>query len=717
MITKPVPVPEKTITSIDVVNFASGLNLNGPQIADTNAFVASQDVALTPSGHMVPRPVLTPFLANTVDTVYQLFPVIWNGVVYFVTADAITAGETAGRIIYCKEGDTTWTVAGAATGSTNTVTVNNGGKPEFLRALDTVLVLNGQNGDRLAFLDLTTTPFQLRQAAPIADPAVAMTAAASGGITGATTSSGTNPYILYYAYSYETSIGSTNLSPILTYYTSITRDQWQGQSTPGKVTVTKPGTAPSGALSWTLYVGISATGGTVSSTNLFPIAQNLDLATAAFIDDASLGINLGSPSPVDNSTAGPRVSHGITEEGNPILFGDIDIPQNIWIGGGGINALSFAAALNGYTAQPNLGTNYMVTSLVGFRNGQGVPSLTVLYSNTQGVAEQAVLSQQNVTYGGISFSIWSTTAQHYGAAGVAAPDSAINYNGKLVFMSTNGMMSMNTQPLRQNVISTDNLTIKTMQPFISQIKNSAMGTIVGTAWDNRFLLTMPTGGFDTPQQILVMDDNNKVAENDNNGAFYTYDIPAQWIDIVTPNTEGAFIYICQGNQSFKLSQGNATFDIKGGVPVPFATGATGPLIPMGSPAHNRWQADVQVMFYVMGLVGTITVGVNYYNQNGKLKTKSKVYVGPSYVPTVGGGWGDGQWTYGNFPAIPGWGYSPEIDTTLVALQPVDVRIPVQIDDEMNEAQWWFSTEAGFNNYKIRAISFEGIDLGVKPDLQ
>jgi hypothetical protein len=194
-----------------------------------------------------------------------------------------------------------------------------------------------------------------------------------------------------------------------------------------------------------------------------------------------------------------------------------------------------------------------------------------------------------------------------------------------------------------------------------------------------------------------------VAENDNNGAFYTYDIPAQWIDIVTPNTEGAFIYICQGNQSFKLSQGNATFDIKGGVPVPFATGATGPLIPMGSPAHNRWQADVQVMFYVMGLVGTITVGVNYYNQNGKLKTKSKVYVGPSYVPTVGGGWGDGQWTYGNFPAIPGWGYSPEIDTTLVALQPVDVRIPVQIDDEMNEAQWWFSTEAGFNNYKIRRV--------------
>jgi hypothetical protein len=721
MISKPIPVKQKEITSVDVINFASGLNLNGAQVAPSNSFIDSKDVMLTPDGFLVPRPVLASFLPNTVDQVYQIFPVIWQGVIYYITADRISlgGGATAGQIVYCQEGDASWTVAGAASGSTNTVTVNNGGKPEFLRVLDTVIVMNGDNGDRLALLDLTTTPFKLRQSAGIADPTGALTAAASGGITGATSSSGTNPNVIYYAYSYETNMGSTNIAPILTYYTSLTRDQWQGLSTPGKLTLTKPGSAPTGAISWSLYVGLTSTGGTVDYTNVFPIANGLDLATTVFVDDGSLGINLGTPAPADNSTAGPYASHGITEEGNPIMYGDPNNPQNIYIGGGGQNALSIAVALNGYTAQPNLGTNYTVTSLVGFRNGQGVPSLTVLFSNTEGLAEQAVLEQQNVTYDNQSFTVWGTTSQHYGAAGVASPDSAINYNGKLVFMSTDGLMMMNTQPLRQNVISTDNLTIKTMKKYIDQIKNSAMSTVVGTAWDNRFMLTMPSGGFDTPQQILVMDDNQQVPENNNNGAFYTFDIPAQWIGVVSPQNEAAFIYLVQGNKSFKLSYtGNATFDDIGGVPTPFSTSATGPLIPMSANgARNTWQADVQAMFYVMNLVGSITVGVTYRNQNGKLKTKSKTYVGPDYIPTKGGGWGDTQWTYGHFPAIPGWGRSPMIDTSLVPLEPVDVRIPVQIDDIMNEAQWWFTTNAGFNNFKIRAINFEGINLGVRPDLQ
>ncbi len=49
--------------------------------------------------------------------------------------------------------------------------------------------------------------------------------------------------------------------------------------------------------------------------------------------------------------------------------------------------------------------------------------------------------------------------------------------------------------------------------------------------------------------------------------------------------------------------------------------------------------------------------------------------------------------------------------------PVDVRVAVRVDDIMNEAQWFYSTPVGYNNYKVKAISFEGINLGVRPDLQ
>jgi hypothetical protein len=725
MIEKPAPVPKKEITSIDVPNFASGLNLNGAQNAQVNAFIDSKDVAIAPDGCLIPRPSLVPFLPDTVDVVYQIYPIIWGGVIYYVTADRVSlAGtSTAGQIVYCKEGDTSWTIAGAATGSTNTATVLNGGKPEFIRALDTVIVMNGDNGDKVAFLDLSTTPFKLRQEVPIADPTVGVTITASGGITGSTTNAAPNIFPIYFAYSYTTATGETNLSPILTYYTSDVRDHWLdlkttgGAANPGKLAIVRPNTAPVGAQNWNLYISLAAVSGAISSDNMLQLAPGLDLGQTTFIDDGSLGINLGQPAPNANTTDGPRISHGIVEEGNPILFGDVNVPSNIWIGGGGVNALSFSSALGGYKAQPNLGTNFQVTQVIGFRNGQGIPSLTVLFSNTQGLAEQAVLQQQTVNYGGETFTVWGVTSQHYGAAGVAAADSAVNYNGKLVFMGTDGLMSMNTQPLRQNVIATYNLTIKTLQPYVGSIKNSAMSTIVGTAWDNRFMWTMPTGGFDTPQQILIMDDNNQVPQNDNNGAFYTYDIPTQWIDVVSPANEAAFIYVVQGNHSYKLQQATATFDTKAGVPVPFSCYATGSLVSMGPPARNHWQADVQAMFYVMGLVGSITVGVTYRNQNGKLKTKTKTYNGPAYVPTKSGGWGDPQYTYAYFPAIPGWGRSPMINTGAVSLAPLDIRIPVQIDDITNEAQWFFTTDTGFNNFKFKAVSFEGINLGVRPDLQ
>jgi hypothetical protein len=89
----------------------------------------------------------------------------------------------------------------------------------------------------------------------------------------------------------------------------------------------------------------------------------------------------------------------IVEDGNPILYGDVDNLQNIWIGGGGPYAMSFSTARGGYLAQPEQGTNFEPTAVIGFRNGQGIPSLTVLYSNTEGLSKQAVLEQQTVNYG------------------------------------------------------------------------------------------------------------------------------------------------------------------------------------------------------------------------------------------------------------------------------------------------------------------------------
>ena len=193
------------------------------------------------------------------------------------------------------------------------------------------------------------------------------------------------------------------------------------------------------------------------------------------------------------------------------------------------------------------------------------------------------------------------------------------------------------------------------------------------------------------------------------------DIPAQWIGVVSPPDSQAFVYISQGKSSYKLASGSSTFDTKTSAPAPFSTGLTGPMVGMGDHGeHNHWRAVVQVMVDVRNLVGDITVGVTYKNQNGKPKTKTKLYHGPAYTPGVGGGYGDPGWSYSE---VPHYGTTPKISSTLIAVSAIDKRIPVQIDDIMNEAQWFYYTPVGYGSYQIHSVSFEGISLGVRPDLQ
>ncbi len=695
MITKPVKVPQKEITSVDVVNFAAGLSLDGAQNSPPNSFIKSKDVELTTRGYMIPRRRLSPFLPDTVGTSYQKFPVLWNNELYFFTADN-------GKIKWCQEGDAGWTDCSG--GATNAFVTLNGGYTKFIRVLDRVLILNGKNGDKLAFVELASAGFPITKYALVTDPPSAP--------TGVLTSIAAGAQHIYYAITYSGAIGETILSPIVDKTVNTPRDQWQAMATPGSIKVTRVGAAPTGARFWNLYIALAATAGTIQPTDMLQLAVKLDLATTEFVDDGTLSINLGSVPPTANSTDGPRVSHGIVEDGNPILFGDEDNQYNIWIGGGGPNALDFSVSNGGYRAEPEKGTNFYPTTIVGFRNGQGVPSITILFSNTEGLSKQSVLQQQTISYGEQSFTVWGVTEQHYGAAGVAAPNSAINYNGKLLFLSTDGFSSMESQPTTPNVLNTKPIS-GPIDEYVRGIKNAAMLAVVGTGWNNKYMWLVPNAGFELPQQILILDTNNKGINGD--GAWYTLDIPADWIGTVSPQNDAAFVYISQGKRTFKLLVASSTFDTVDGINRPFSTGATGPLLGMSGNAHNTWQADVQAMFYVLGLVGEMTIGVNYRNQNGKIKTKTKLIEGPSYVPSGAGGWGDARWSY---KAGPSWAKAPFIDNTVGAIQALDVRKAVRIDDIHSEAQWFYSTGVGYNNYTgIRAISFEGINLGVRPDLQ
>lgn len=688
-VTKPVNVPKKNITSIDITGLAGGLSLNGEQNAKGNQIVEGQDVEISIDGYLTPRRSLTPWLPSTVEAGHEILPCTYDGELIHFTADD-------GKMKYCVDGASSWTDCGGD----NTVTTMNGGKVALLRVLDSVLILNGGNGDKLAYVRLSDN--EVVKYDLVDDPVGAPTLAATG-----ITASGS--YKIYYGYTYSSATGETKISPLLTQAISKPRDNWKNDGTE-YVTVTRPGVAPAGATYWNLYVALASNGGTIQETDMLMLASGLDLATSSIVDNGTLAIDIGRGNPPSsNSTDGPKVEYGIETNGRPVLFGDVENKHSIYIGGDGEFALDFSSSNGGYRTEPSKGTNYYPASVVGFRNGQGIPSLTILFSNTQGLSKQATLEQQTINYGTQTFVVWGVTEQNYGAAGVASSSGVVNYRGQLTFPSTDGFTSMDTQPSLQNVIATKPIDTD-IKPASKRIKVSALSEIVGTGWDNRLQWIVPANGFETPNEVWIRDLNNE-------GVWTPpLKIPAQWIGTVSPPDSPAFVYIRQGTETYKLFDTFGTVDYLSTGSEAFSTYARGALLGV-SDAYNSYMAVVQAVFYVVGLIGDIRIGVNYRNQNGKLKTKSKLYRGPRYVRSSSGGWSDPQYVYHGFATPAGWDPTSNITTTPGVLERIDKRIPLSINDLASEVQWWIETEKGYNDYLLRAISFEGERLGVKPDLR
>lgn len=688
-VSDPVKVPETKIGSVDLNGWSGGLFLNGEEIAEGNQFVASADVELSPNGRIKPRRSLQKWLPDTVETVYEIFPARVGSELYFFTADD-------NKLKYCQQGDPDWTDCDGL----NTITTNNGGKTTFLRVLNSILVLNGGNGDKLCYIDLDTPDFDVVKYTLVANPAAAVTAAATG-----ITASG--DYLIYYGWTYSSATGETEISPILQQAISKPRDQWDPEGTE-YLTLTFPdfGAEPAGATYRNLYIALAANGGTIQPSDMLMLAAGLDLNQEKFVDNATLAIDIGRGNPpAVNSTDGPRVDHGIETNGRPVLFGDVDDPDTVWIGGDGDYARDFSSANGGFRSQPSKGTNYYPASVIGFRNGQGIPSLTILFSNTQGLSKQATLEQQTINYGNQSFVVWGVTEQNYGAAGVASPYGVVNYKGQLCFPSTDGMLSMDTAPQLQNVLSTKEID-KAIKEYVQRVNVSALAEIVGTAWNNKFMWIVPAYGFTVPNNILIRD-------LDNNGAWYSLNVEAQWIGTVSPPESPAFVYICQGNKILKLYDAFGTVDYIGTAST-FPTSVTGAMVGIND-AHNAYQALVQAVFYVLDLIGTITVGVNYRDQNHELRNEEVTFVGPAYVRSSSGGWSDPEYMYAGL-ASPNWTQSTEIDETSSALVRLNKRIKIPISDLASEIQWYLRTPNGYNDYLLRTVSYEGENLGVKPDL-
>lgn len=687
-IDNPVKVKGASIVSpAPIVSFDGGLDERGEFNIAPNTFAYGRNVMVNSSGNVTKRLVKRLWLPDSVGFNGEISKVYYNNQLYYFIADD-------GEIRYCQENDTAWT----ACGGSNSITTTPGVITTFLRVGNWLLCMNGI--DEVRYIDLAT--FDMTQFTFVADPTNTLTAARTGLTNGGIT--------IYYAMTYNSDGGGeTNISNILSYTINKSRATWKNDGTE-YLTLTFNDTPPSGATSRNLYISVALQGSTPVVGDMFLLQANIPISATTVVDNGSSPITL-SGAPISNTTGGVKVASGLMADNVPVLYGNPDEPYTLYfptiIEGGGISFGGDAQSLKLLD-----GTNYYPTSVVGFRNNQNVPTLLTLFSGTDGVSKQQTVSQKTLSYGNNILTYWGADDLNSGASAVYAPHGVVTSLNQLLFPSSAGITSIKTEADLQNVLS-PTIVSEPVDKTYRTIKSADFKKIVGDAWNNLIFFAIPSRGFNYNNQILVYDLNNKQKPK-----WYIWDLAVDWIGTVSPPDRDSFVYIRQGNHFFKLIEGYVAEDEdENGLAVPFAMNLESALIPFNT-QRNSFFAMTQGVVYVANFIGTFNITVSYYNQKGKLKSKTKTFTNGSAGRNLMSGWSNVRFLYRSWGnRMMNWSTPIPTSSEENASQKVKKRYRIRIPNPViNEYKISISTNLENTSLDVIGFAPEGVNIGVVGDI-
>lgn len=690
-ITQPVKVKGATITSSDIVSFDGGLDERGEYNIAPNCISFGRNGMINSAGNFTKRLSKKKWLPSVTGFNSEVNTVYYNNQTYYFIADN-------GKVKYIQENGTAWIDVGGA----NVITTTPGVITTFIRSNNWLICLNGT--DELRYIDLAT--MSMVQFTFVANPAPAITAVATG-ITN------TGSFKVYYAYTYNSNGGGqTAISPILSQTVSKSRSTWLSNGTE-YLTLTFNDTPPAGATSRNLYAAIALQGTTPVASDLALLQSNIPTAQASFVDNGSIPFSLSyNLAPSVNSTRGVKASGGAMAGNVPVLYGDPDNPYNLYFGALTDTGVSFGSN-NGAQTLPLLkGTDYYPTSVVGFRNNQNIPNLFALFSGTQGVSKQQIISQKTLNYGNSSITYWGADDLNAGAAAVYAKYGVISYLGELMFPSSDGITSIKTEQSLQNVLS-PSIVSDQIKVSYATIKNANFSKIVGAANNNLAIFAVPSQGYNYNNQLFVRDMTNK-----DKPKWVIWDLPVDWIGAISPPNQASFFYIRQGGDFFKLQESYVAEDEN-----PTGTSSAYPVTITGnlkafSAGRNSFFAMTQAVLYVANFIGSIDITISYTDKKGKVKTKTKTFTNGSNVRNQFAGWGNPRlwWKNGGSRQM-GWSKQMPIggnsNSTQKGIKRCRIRLPNPV---VNEVKFSASSNLENTSFDVVGGNFEGVNIGVIGDI-
>lgn len=690
-VTDPIKVKPANITSSDVVSFAGGLDERGDYNISPDSFSYGRNGKVNSANNFTKRLSKKKWLSDAVGFNSEVSTIYYNGEIYYFIADD-------GEVRYCQENDTAWTPCGGD----NDITTDPGVITTFMRINDILLCMNGT--DELRFIRLSD--FEMVKFTFVADPSGTPTAVATG-ITGS------GAFKVYYGYTYSSDGGGeTGISPILSQAVSKSRSTWKADGTE-YLTVTFNDTPPAGATSRNLYAAIALQGTTPVASDLVMLKSNIPTSQASFVDNGSQPFDISfNPAPDSNSTAGIKAAAGTMAGNTPVLYGDPDNPYDLYFGALTDTGVSFGSNNGGQRLPLLKGTNYYPTSVVGFRNNQNIPNLLALFTSTEGVAKQQIISQKTLSYGNATITYWGADELNAGASAVYSRYGVVSYLNQLLFPSSEGITSIKTEQDLQNVLS-PSIVSEAIAKTYGTIKSANFDKIVGAAWKNLVAFTVPSRGYNYNNQIIVYDLANK-----NKPKWYVWDLEVDWIGTISPHNRDSFLYIRQGNSFFKLVESYVAEDENSdGTSEPYPVTLEGNLKAF-SQGRNVYMAVTQAVLYLAEFIGTVDIEISYINNKGRIKRKTKSFTNGSHGRNLFGGWGNPRllWRSANNRGI-GWSTPLPTGGASNSTQKIVKRCRIKLPNPVvNEVKFKASSNLDNTSFDVVNGNFEGVNIGVVGDI-
>ena len=690
-VTDPVKVKGATITSSDMMSFDGGLDERGDYNIAPNCLSYGRNAMVNSSGNATKRLSKKKWLPNSVGFNGEIATVFYNGQIYYFIADD-------SKIRWIQDNMTAWNNCGGA----NVVTTTVGTITTFLRVNNWLLVLNGV--DEMRYIDLAT--FNMVQFTFVANPVNTLTATATG-ITGS------GAFKVYYAMTYNSNGGGeTAISNILTQAVNKSRSTWNVNGSE-YLTVAFNDTPPAGATSRNLYAAIALQGTTPVASDLAMLQSNIPLGTTSFVDNGQTPFDLSyNTAPSANSTKGLKAKAGAIANNVPVVYADPDNPYDLNFGVITADGVSFGANNGGQRLPLLKGTNFYPTSVVGFRNNQNIPNLLALFSGTDGISKQQIISQKTLTYGNSTINYWGADDLNIGAAPVYSIYGVVPYLGELMFPSAAGITSIKTEADLQNVLSPSIVSNQIAESYAT-ISNANFNKIVGTAWNNLAAFAVPSRGYNYNNQIFIRDLTNK-----DKPKWSIWDLAVDWIGAISPPNQASFMYIRQGNEFYKLQKSYVAEDeTASGLSVPYPVEIEGSLRAM-SEGKNVYFAANQAVVYLAEFIGSVDITITYVNKKGRVKTKTKTFTNGSNQRNTMAGWSNPRLLFktGTNRII---GYSKQIPIagSGTASQKSTKRCRIKLPNPtINEYKVRVASNLQNTSFNVVGSNLEGINIGVIGDI-